>query len=124
MNLIEQEVQRSLADLMVVLHKEQRKESTSAKGTLLSITLQTLVRLGSALSAKGVEEGTEQAWQEYQDVVEVTKTGYTCNSLGWSKLLPSLILLYLESDETFKMFDTKIREAAVTVIRAQIRKNT
>ena len=122
MTKAEQDVQRSLVDLMLKLHKDEQKENISVQKAFLHVILPTLTKLGGYLSSLRLEEGAEETWQEYQDVIEIVKTGYSCKSLGWSKLLPSLIILYLENHETFRMFDTKICETSAIVLKEQLRK--
>jgi len=119
MSQIEQEVLVSVTDLILKLHKDEQKNGESVPGIFLHVILKRLTALGEIMSTKVPKEGADELWQEYQDVVNVVKTGYNCKSTGWSKLLPAIILLYLESPEIFRMFDNKIREAVSNVLKTK-----
>jgi len=119
MNPIEREAAVSVTKLMLSLNEDEQKNGKSMHGFFLHIILRKLTILGGVISAKVPDEMTDQVWQEYQGVINITEMGFHCNSSGWTKLLYSIVLLYLESPDTFDMFDIKIREAAVSVLRTE-----
>ena len=121
MNPIEQEACESFTGLMLKLHKDEQKNGKSMQGFFLHLILQRLLVLGSTISTDVPKEKADQTWQEFQDIVSTTRVGYNCNSPGWTKLLYSIIFLYLESPNTFDMFNTKIREATVSVLGIKIK---
>ena len=119
MNLIEQEACKSVTNLMLELDKDEQENGKSLQGFFLQRILQKFLVLGAAISANVPDEKADQVWQEYQGAVDIAKVGYNCNVSGWSKLLHSILILYLESPDTFDMFDIKIREAAVSVLKTK-----
>ena len=119
MNPIEREACVSVTDLMLKLNKDEQKNGKSMQGFFLQRILQRFLIFGGIISAEVPDESANQVWQEYHGAVNIAKAGYNCNYSGWTKLLYSIIFLYLISPDTFTMFDIKIREAAVSMLRTE-----
>ena len=120
MNPIEREAFASVTDLVLKMKKDEHENGKSPQGVFLHVILGKLFALREIVSIEVPKEEANRVWLEYQDTVSVVESSYNCNSSGWSKLLLSIIFLYLEAPEIFRMFDDKIRKTAESVIREKI----